>query len=357
MGSFAMPVEEADPFQMAKLKLSEGKPLTSEEARLVAPVSMSEARLNRGMSGPEGPQKAPATKSALEGGQASSAQMAQGMARMQGIQPPQTQVTPFSKVNTGLQRAAVTGAPVTVPEAVDAITGASPMPALGKITTSPPKVAISQKAIPAVSAAGPPPVVSSAFQQAAAATGDPAIAQAADVKMNEPIPPEKAAMALDSFQKFMASNPDGLTLGNILDAVGVSLSAFGGTQRKTQLQENIGAQRQLSAQKALQEQGFGQQKDLQLSQQAQELLIKDKEIQAQQAQAKINLANAKDLNAQQAALDQINALAQIKADLDAKKQEIAAQTAASRSLLGPQAVAQAGGIQGLAKKWTSGVNE
>lgn len=313
MPQFAMPVGEADPRALAKEKLASGHSLTSEEARLVASVPMSEARLNRGMGPAETPKKP-----AMQGGQATPEQLGAGAARMAGIVPAQTQVTPFGKVNAGLARAATQGGPlppIKMPEEpVDAITGASPMPKLGKITAP---VAVAPKAIPPINAKGPEPVVSSAFKAAAESTGDPAIAQATEEKMNTPVAPDDASKALTAFQQFLAKNPNGVTLANILDAVGVSLSAYGGTQRKTMLQSQKEAEMALAGQQTVQQAGFGQQDKIQQKEFAQQMALKKQELDNQTVILQKEYQNAIAQGNNLAALQIQNRLKEIEAQKNA----------------------------------------
>lgn len=273
-----------DPVAIAKDKLSKNLPLTSEEARIVAPTSMSEARQMRNaapaqnplsaLSGQTGPKPVVPTQPQGFQGPAGSAPL--GMSGRLWDQA-ETAALPKPGVPIGSED-----------RVVDA------RPPLGKITTPPPSgpKPVAQRPIPPVTEPGPEPVVSSAFQAAAASTGDPQLAQATQAKLNEPVDPATAKKSLDAFQQFLTKHPDGLTLANILDAVGVSLSAYGGTQRKTQLQSQREAEMQLAQQKTLsgqgfeqskelQQIGFGQQNAIQKAQFTQELAIKRQELENQ----------------------------------------------------------------------------
>jgi len=119
----------------------------------------------------------------------------------------------------------------------------------------------------------PPTVVSGAIVRDTATKAGPEAAQAVAQTMDKPVTKEQAVAATDAVDKFLKDNPDGGTLANILDIVGVALSAYGGTQRETMLQQKNKArmalsqqqalaQQQFELQQALAQQGYGQQEKM-----------------------------------------------------------------------------------------------
>jgi hypothetical protein len=119
----------------------------------------------------------------------------------------------------------------------------------------------------------PPTVVSGAIVRDTATKAGPEAAQAVAQTMDKPVTKEQAVAATDAVDKFLKDNPDGGTLANILDVVGVALSAYGGTQRETMLQQRNKAkmaisqqqalaQQQFELQQALAQQGYGQQEKM-----------------------------------------------------------------------------------------------
>jgi hypothetical protein len=119
----------------------------------------------------------------------------------------------------------------------------------------------------------PPTVVSGAIVRDTANKGGPEAAKAVAQAMDKPVTKEQAVAATDAVDKFLKDNPDGGTLANILDVVGVALSAYGGTQRETMLQQRNKAkmalsqqqalaQQQFELQQALAQQGYGQQEKM-----------------------------------------------------------------------------------------------
>ena len=126
---------------------------------------------------------------------------------------------------------------------------------------------------PPVASTVPPPIVSGAIVRDTATKGGPEAAKATAQAMDKPITKEQAVAATDAVDKFLKDNPDGGTLANILDVVGVALSAYGGTQRETMLQQRNKAkmalsqqqalaQQQFELQQALAQQGYGQQEKM-----------------------------------------------------------------------------------------------
>jgi hypothetical protein len=126
---------------------------------------------------------------------------------------------------------------------------------------------------PPMASTVPPTVVSGAIVRDTATKAGPEAAQAVAQTMDKPVTKEQAVAATDAVDKFLKDNPDGGTLANILDIVGVALSAYGGTQRETMLQQKNKArmalsqqqalaQQQFELQQALAQQGYGQQEKM-----------------------------------------------------------------------------------------------
>jgi len=136
---------------------------------------------------------------------------------------------------------------------------------------------------------------------------------------------------MDNFKAFLAGNPPGDILANIADAIGTSLSARGGVQRQTRLQQQYGAQ--LQARQAAAIAAVNQANELQLK--SQDLA---NQIAIAQATGKIEQANT--LVAQKAELDR--QLALIKPQMQANIEQ-------ERQIKGLEGVAQGGGIRALAR--------
>lgn len=109
---------------------------------------------------------------------------------------------------------------------------------------------------PSVASTVPPTVVSGAIVRDTATKSGPEAANAVAQAMDKPVTKEQAVAATNAVDKFLKENPDGGTLANILDIVGVALSAYGGTQRETMLQQRNKAKMAISQQQALAQQQF-----------------------------------------------------------------------------------------------------
>ena len=184
------------------------------------------------------------------------------------------------------------GVRTTVPQApagtvVPANAGAVPQP----LRAPAPPMPISSMPIKPVNGTVPPTIVSSALVQQAGAKAGPQGAQKTAQAMDAPVSKEQVAVAQDAMDKFLKANPDGATLANILDAVGVAMSAYGGTQRQTGLQQRKQAQMQLAQQQAL------KQMDIE-NQQARAKEDFDRQVQLMDRQAQTALANGKIEDAQ-----------------------------------------------------------
>ena len=198
--------------------------------------------------------------------------------------------------------------------------------------------------------AAPPPVVNIPSKPVQPIGGGPVTAAitaavpGAEKKLSEPIPPAQAKQAMDAMAEYLKGNPNGLSLGNILDAVGVTLSARGGVQRKTRLQEANATQLQLAAQKSLAEQQQGYAKELKAQDLQNQIDLLPSEIEKLRAQGDVTRAN------ELAALR-----AQKQNELDLIKPRMAAAIEQGRAILGnkqAQEFVAGGGSVNRAKSWT-----
>jgi hypothetical protein len=231
-------VPPSDPSVTALEKLQANKPLTAEEKAVVAKMPASQLP---GGGAKNDEYKAPywESTSAAEPVSVRSLPMDKRPKNFTSVDEMLVPRTPANVVKT----ASMAGAP-TPPVAPNAI----PIPT---VQTAP----IMDNAKTAPPARTAPPVsdtmVSGALVGGALASGGPAGAMKADAVLSQPVTREQATKAVDAMAQFLSANPDGATLANILDAVGVSLSAYGGTQRETMLQQRKKAELQVAQQKAL----------------------------------------------------------------------------------------------------------
>jgi len=181
----------------------------------------------------------------------------------------------------------------------------------------PSAVAIAPKAIPPVNKPGPEPVVSSAMLDAAVAKGGPEAAPQAQAALTAPIAPADTIKALNSVQKYLAENPDRFTLANILDSVGVALSAYGGTNRQTKLQKDQDLQRQYALQQGGQEGELKSATALKAQELANQTALKAQDLSNQSALLELELNNALATGNQQYARALQNRLAEIQAQMTA----------------------------------------
>jgi hypothetical protein len=244
--------------------------------------------------------------------QAQLAQAAQSVNVSPSVQPSELQVIP--QVKTPVVANQVPMSPSVAPQQAPQISPPQNMTTrtvgLGTPDISP--------TVPTQASGGavPPTVVSGAIVRDTANKGGPEAANAVAQAMDKPVTKEQAVAATDAVDKFLKDNPDGGTLANILDVVGVALSAYGGTQRETMLQQRNKAkmaisqqqalaQQQFELQQALAQQGYGQQekmagmgfgqqekmkekdveiaKDVATTEFERQIAIKDKEIEAAKA--------------------------------------------------------------------------
>jgi hypothetical protein len=244
--------------------------------------------------------------------QAQLAQAAQSVNVSPSVQPSELQVIPQVKTPVVANQAPMS--PPVAPQQAPQISPPQNMTTrtvgLGTPDISP--------TVPTQASGGavPPTVVSGAIVRDTATKAGPEAAQAVAQTMDKPVTKEQAVAATDAVDKFLKDNPDGGTLANILDIVGVALSAYGGTQRETMLQQRNKAkmalsqqqalaQQQFELQQALAQQGYGQQekmagmgfgqqekmkekdveiaKDVATTEFERQIAIKDKEIEAAKA--------------------------------------------------------------------------
>jgi hypothetical protein len=162
-------------------------------------------------------------------------------------------------------------APVLIPQVKTPVVANQAPVAPAKTPSVVPSVA--PPVAPPMASTVPPTVVSGAIVRDTANKGGPEAANAVAQAMDKPVTKEQAVAATDAVDKFLKDNPDGGTLANILDVVGVALSAYGGTQRETMLQQRNKAkmalsqqqalaQQQFELQQALAQQGYGQQEKM-----------------------------------------------------------------------------------------------
>jgi len=149
--------------------------------------------------------------------------------------------------------------PTQTKPAPDTVVSSTPV-TIPQIST--PMVTNKAPVAPPMSSTVPPTVVSGAIVRDTATKAGPEAANAVAQTMDKPVTKEQAVAATDAVDKFLKDNPDGGTLANILDIVGVALSAYGGTQRETMLQQKNKARMALSQQQALAEQGYRQQEKM-----------------------------------------------------------------------------------------------
>jgi hypothetical protein len=166
-------------------------------------------------------------------------------------------------------------APVLIPQVKTPVVANQTPVAPAKTPSVVPSVApsVTPPVAPSMASTVPPTVVSGAIVRDTATKAGPEAAQAVAQTMDKPVTKEQAVAATDAVDKFLKDNPDGGTLANILDIVGVALSAYGGTQRETMLQQKNKArmalsqqqalaQQQFELQQALAQQGYGQQEKM-----------------------------------------------------------------------------------------------
>ena len=144
----------------------------------------------------------------------------------------------------------------------------------------------------AISSASPSPAVPSAaaapVQPTAdvAATAGPMPKMPTDKSLAGPkVPPPTGLQNVARFTDYLKSQPNPLNLANILDVIGTSLSAYGGVNRQTRLQQQYNMQ--------LQSQQIANQARTQLEQEAQLLPLQaQKEIEVARQTGNINVINA-----------------------------------------------------------------
>lgn len=307
-----------DPLTQAKQKMANGQPLTREEATLIGNAGVTSSDI-AAVKNPPAETKPSSTQT---GG------YSLGPAKKPPLTRPQGNVIPTPQNPENVSNAQKVGGDVETYEQWIARTGKPMNPGAAKEynanlramvpqTPAPPVSApapIAQTPIqPVTSSRNPPPVVSGAIK-----TASPQDAHLLDT----PVSPQEAKGALNAMDQFLKSNPDGLTLANILDVAGVSLSARGGVQRQTMLGKRKEAQMQ-----------YAQQADL-----------KSMDLDNQSKLLQIQLKNAMAQNNQQAALELSNRIKEIEAQKVANIEQ-------TKAVAGVQGLLGAGGIPGLVNKY------
>ena len=199
----------------------------------------------------------------------------------------------------------------------------------------------------------PPTVVSGAIVRDTATKGGPEAAKAVAQVMDKPVTKEQAVAATDAVDKFLKDNPDGGTLANILDVVGVALSAYGGTQRETMLQQKNKARMALSQQQALAQQSYAQQEKMAGIGQINALALAEQNLTNELAIVERNLSNQQIM----ADKNQSNLLLAKKQDLENQLALIEPQLKASKELAlanaGLGATTSSGGHAARVSNWTT----
>lgn len=310
-----------DPLEVAKQKLAKGDKLSPQEAKLILNSDVSSSDISSMKSKPYEVQPPAAIR------EASTASA-----------PVPFKSLPLSQRPDNVRA----GTEMLIPKNPTGPTAddlSKPMVGAPVVQAPPPVVPIAPKPIPPVNGqakpALPPGPVSSSVAQSSP------VAQQA---MQKPVAKEEIAQGVDQISKFLAQNPDGLTLGNILDAVGVAFSAKGGTQRQTMLQQQIAMQRQLAMQQALNAQQYGQQNAMQAREFEQQTALKKMELDQQKAAMQVELNNAIQLGDRARAQELANSLKEIDARADAELR-----------MLGPKFAQAGGGLVAKQNNWVSSV--
>ncbi len=312
-----------DPLEQAKQKMANGQPLTRDEAMVISNAGVTSSDIaavkNPPPAQPSVTQKAgyslgPTKKPPLiqpQGNVIPTPQNPENVALAQTIQKavgdaPET-------YQQWMQRLGRTGSPADAKEynanLKSLVPQASPAPAVA--ATPIPSTPI--QPVTSVAKTAPPPVVSGPIKSASP-NGAPAL--------DTPVTPEQAKGAVNAMDQFLKSNPDGMTLANILDAVGVTLSARGGVQRQTMLSKRKDAQMQY----------------------AQAAGLKAMDLDNQSKLLQVQLQNAMAQNNQQAVLELKNRLQEIEAQKNANIEQ-------TKAVAGVNGLAGVGGIPGLVNKY------
>jgi hypothetical protein len=320
-----------DPIQIAKDKLSKGQPLTADETRLIGSVPMDAVSKSR---------TPPPDTSKPDPG-ASNTLTRVPTQKLNPLMPPSAGAPDNNVIASGIKGIPLLKGqpPLPPPDVANAPPDIAlpspdqtqPPPSTMPIAKAPPVASVT---IPSVTKTAPPPIITGALTQGAGLQGGPQAAQATQAAFDKPITPDQAGQATDAISKFLASNPSGFTLGNILDVVGVALSARGGVQRQTQLEKTNDMRRQLAMQQTIQQGQFNQEKGMQQNQFGQQGKLQQGEFAQQSAMQSQELANQTALLQQQlknAIATNNNASANT---IRAQLAQIAAQTAAEQKMRG-----------------------
>lgn len=316
-----------DPLEQAKQKMANGQPLTREEATVISNAGVTSSDI-AALKQPAAPTKPSPTQI---GGYSMGPTKKPPLVKPQGNVIP----TPQNPENVALSQTiqkSVGDAPETYDQWI-ARTGKAMSPSSAKEYNANLKSLVPQSPPPPVAAAPipsvpiqpvtstpkatPPPVVSSTIKNAS-----PADAHLLDT----PISTNDAKGAVNAMDQFLKANPDGATLANILDVVGVALSARGGVQRQTMLAKRKEAEMQYA-------QGLGQ---------AQAIKAMDLDNQSKIIQMQLQSAIAQ--NNQQAAVELSNKLKEIEAQKNANIEQ-------TKAISGVNGLSGAGGIPGLVNKY------
>lgn len=314
----------ADPMAYIKQKLANGDKLTPSESQAVLNSGLSSTQLT-----PQVEIKPPVAAHPIGTKRFSTAPTSQTI-EAHPVGTPKAGMAPqkpFQSNEFSVTQKAGYGIPPTP--------GSDTTPAIAATKQPMP---IAKAPIPIVAKAAPGPV-SAAIAQVSPEAGE---------ALQQPIMASEASKKLDAFQEFLKGNPDGLTLANVLDAVGVSLSAYGGVQRKTALQERRAAEMAQAQAQSLKSQDFEQQRLLKQQDLDNQLALIPAEIEKAKAEASITGDQTR-----------LNLLLEKEAELKNAKALMPLQTAQAieveRAKTGLGKYQAAGGSAGLINKY-SGAN-
>lgn len=311
-----------DPLAQAKQKMANGQPLTREEATLIGNAGVTSSDINAVKNPPPaakpsatqtggyslGPSTKPKPFQPSKGNVIPTPQNPQNVSNAQKI---------GGDVETYEQWIARTGRPMNPSAAKEYAANLAALVPKGTVPVAAP-VAIEPAPIQAVTSAAPAPAKPIAPKPA------PAVASPTP---SGPVPVAQIQESANAMDRFLKTNPDGATLANILDAVGVGLSARGGVQRETQLSKR-------------------KQAELQYAQQAG---LKAMDLDNQSKLLQIQLKNAMAQNNQEAVLQLQNRLQEIEAQKEANIEQ-------AKVVAGVTGLTNAGGTAGLVNKY-SGVGQ
>jgi len=310
-----------DPLALAKQKMANGEPLNRQEVQLISNSGVTSSEIQAVKNPPPTqvptkpapvPKKPPLVQP--QGNVIPTPQNPENVANAQKVAK-----TAGDQVETYEQWIARTGKPMSpgaAKEYAANLRAMVPQPTPGP---APAPVAIPATPITPVTSAKTATVPAKAPVVAA----PPVVAQE---PVKAPVSMDTAKSSVNAMDAFLKSNPDGVTLANILDAAGVGLSARGGVQRQTALQQRKAKEMEYAA-------ALGQQQTL-----------KAMDLDNQAKLLDIQLKNALAQNNQQAALDIQNRLKEIEAQKQANIEQ-------SKAVAGVTGLTNAGGLSGLVNKY------